>query len=187
MASQKLLSYLRVAEADLRNTERKSFKNRPYSDPAFSRIQSERQIRGGEYMLADNILREPHPKTQSISWNALEHAAIPFEYRPGINPRLVETESKLLAKPAVPRCYTRDIINANEIVVPYDTVIFDQPLGDEADLHFLNKKFVRRKGVQQKLVTTTYFDDYVAPPLIFGVKEPAIGNRLLEARDSRTY
>lgn len=187
MASAKLLAYLRAGESDLRFDNKQSLKNRPFSDPAFKSIQSERQSGAGQYTLADVLPRGPQPKTQSISMNALEATSVPYEYRPSIHPRLAELERSLQGPPAIPKCYTRDQTNMNEISVPYDTVIWDQPEDAEADLWFVKKEGIRGKGVHQKLVRSTVLYDYTLPPVVYGIKEPPIGNRLLEARDSRLY
>ena len=190
MASEELLSFLRQTEAEKRMLDKRGWENRPFSDPAFRLIQAN-QINGpGNYMLSDVLPRGPSPKVQSISSSALEASSIPYEIKPSVHPAIERLERKLLAAPSTPRVYLRDMTIANEVYTPqqpYDSVIWQSPSPDEAELHFVSEDAIRLTGIDQKLVSTTFLKDYQLPPVIYGISEPVFGNRLLESRDSRRY
>ena len=187
MVSAKLLSHLRATEAEKLLDDRRGLMSHPFSDPAMKLIRS-KQIEGpGNYMLSDVLPRGPNPKIQSVSKNALDAAIIPYQVQPAIHPKLASLERDLLGPSAIERIYRRDLTSHNEFSVAYDTVIWDLPSTDEADLHFLKTSSIRLKGIPQKLVTTTVLDDYQLVPVLFALAEPDFGNRLLDPRDSRNY
>ena len=187
MVSAKLLDHLRATEADRRNDDRRGLQSHPKSDPAFKLIQS-KQIEGpGNYILSDVLPRGPSPKIQTISRNALDAAQIPYQVQPAIHPHIEGLERQLMGPAAIERIYRRDFTTFNEFSVPYESVLWDQPLPDEADLHFVDTNAIRLKGIPQKLVSTTFLNDYQLVPVLYAIAEPEFGNRLLEPRDSRNY
>jgi hypothetical protein len=187
MVSAKLINHLRETEAEKRIWDKRSFENRPFSDPAFKHIQA-KQLQGqGDHILADVVPRGPTPKVQSIAQNALDASQTPYQIQPAIHPALERLERKLLGSKAVPRIFLRDMTVYNEIALPYESVLFEAPLPDESDLHFIKDNAIRGKGIDQKLMSTTFLDDYQLVPVLYGIAEPVFGNRLLPARDSRRY
>lgn len=189
MVSAKLLDHLRRSEEEFNRLDRRGLQNHPFADEAFRLIQTQRQIDGGNYALSDYLPRGPSPKTQTISTNVLDATQIPYYVRPAVHPALERLERNLIGAPGVPRVYGRDTTVFNEWALPYDVVIWQEPLYDESDLHFVKEDAIRPKSIQRKRqqISPTVMPDYKLVPVLYAIPEPHFGNRLLEPRDTRNY
>jgi hypothetical protein len=183
MASRKLLNYMRDAERELMIDDKNSLKNRPVHDMAFKTMQRKQQTGPGKYLLSDDIPRVALPKTSSIAPSVLQNHLVESDYQPGIPTRVVPTETQLLYHKVQPRGSVRDGIYSDSVSVPRESVIWEKPSDDSNDLWY--HQYLRQKGVEQKLVSETFWREHIAVPLVWGVREPDSGNRLLEPRDSR--